>query len=173
MSLQTSKRTRFVGINGVIRQAQPIGGVRIVIPTNLSMSVGRCWRMKKFQEQQILFKIVFQRDKETAMRNEHILDLNLYQILINQHFRQDMMFAIIAKIFPDTFHSLPCLSIIYDFRQDMMFICQIVSYAVNFISYNNNNNKKTVFYLTSSASIFLFQFLSFFHYCTQKNSRSC
>jgi len=83
MSLQTSKRTRFVGINGVIRQAQPIGGVRIVIPTNLSMSVGRCWRMKKFQEQQILFKIVFQRDKETAMRNEHILDLNLYQILIN------------------------------------------------------------------------------------------
>ena len=83
MSLQTSKRTRFVGINGVIRQAQPIGGVRIVIPTNLSISVGRCWRMKRFQEQQILFKIVFQQDKETAMRNEHKLDLNFYQILIN------------------------------------------------------------------------------------------
>ena len=79
--------------------------------------------MKKLQEQQILFMIVFQQDKETAMRNEHKLDLNLYQILINYHFRQDMMFAIIAKIFPDTLHLLPCLSITYDFRQDMMFIC--------------------------------------------------
>jgi hypothetical protein len=96
-----------VGISGVTRQPQPIGGISIVIPTNLPLLVGRCWRMKKIQEQQI----VVQQDKETAMINEHILDLNLYHIPINYHFRQDRIFTITAKIFTDTLDfNLPCLS---------------------------------------------------------------
>jgi hypothetical protein len=54
---------------------------------------------------------VVQQDKETAMINEHILDLNLYHIPINYHFRQDRIFTITAKIFPDTLDfNLPCLS---------------------------------------------------------------
>ena len=52
-----------------------------------------------------------QQDKETAMINEHILDLNLYHIPINYHFRQDRIFTITAKIFQDTLDfNLPCLS---------------------------------------------------------------
>jgi hypothetical protein len=54
---------------------------------------------------------VVQQDKETAMINEHILDLNLYHIPINYHFRQDRIFTITAKIFTDTLDfNLPCLS---------------------------------------------------------------
>ena len=67
----------------MLSQPQPIRGIRIFIPTNMPMLVVRCWRMKTFQEQQILFKILVQQDKETTMINKHILDLNLYQIPIN------------------------------------------------------------------------------------------